>query len=134
MDHPGLVGGLQRLGNLLRNRQRFIDGDRALGDPVGERRPLDEFEHQCPSVISLFDAVDLRDVGVVEAGEDLRFPLEPGKAIRVLGEGVGEDLQRHLAVELGVSRLPDLAHATLAEQSGDVVMSDAGVDGQGHGG
>ncbi len=30
--------------------------------------------------------------GWVEAGEDLRFPLEPGEPIRVSGEGVGENL------------------------------------------
>ena len=34
--------------------------------------------------------MDLRDVRVVQAGEDLRFALEPGEAVGVCGEGVGE--------------------------------------------
>ena len=32
MDHPGLVRCLQHLGDLLCNRQGFIDRDRALGE------------------------------------------------------------------------------------------------------
>ncbi len=61
----------------------------------------------------------------VEAGEDLRLPLEPGQPIRVSREGVGQDLQGDLAVELGVGRLPDLAHAALADEGGDVVMAES---------
>ena len=70
---------------------------------------------------------------MVEAGEDLRLPLEPGEPVRVSREGVGEDLQRDLAVELRVGGLPDLAHAALAEQSGDVVVADRGSGCQSHG-
>ena len=62
---------------------------------------------------------------MVEAGEDLRLPREPGEPIRITGEGVGEDLQRHLAVELRVGGLPDLAHAALAQECGDVVVPEA---------
>ena len=40
MDHPCLVRGLQRLGNLLRNRQRLIQRDRPLRNAVRERRPF----------------------------------------------------------------------------------------------
>ena len=42
---------------------------------------------------------------MVEAGEDLRLALEPGEAVRISREGVGEDLQGDLAVELGVGGL-----------------------------
>ena len=50
----------------------------------------------------LLDAVDGGDVGVVEAGEYLRLPREPGEPIRILSKGVRKDLQRDLAVELRV--------------------------------
>ena len=39
MDDPGFVRGLQRLRDLLPDRQRLIDGDRPFGDPVGEVGP-----------------------------------------------------------------------------------------------
>jgi hypothetical protein len=58
--------------------------------------------------------------------------LEPGEALWISREGVGEDFQRDLAVELGVGRLPDLAHSPLTEQGGDVVVPEAGASGQGH--
>ena len=54
-------------------------------------------------------------VGVIEAGEDLRLPREPGEPVRVRCEGVRENLQGDLPVELGVGGLPDLAHAPLAQ-------------------
>ena len=38
-----------------------------------------------------------------------------------------------IPVELGVGGLIDLAHAALADEGGDVVVAEAGADGQGHG-
>ncbi len=64
---------------------------------------------------------------MVEAGEDLRLPFEPGEAIWISREGVGEDLQRDLAVELRVGGLPDLAHPALAQEGGDVIVPEAGA-------
>ena len=62
-----------------------------------------------------------------ERRENLRLPREPGQAIRIGREGVGEDLQRDLAVELGVGGLSDLAHAALADEGGDVVVAELGA-------
>ncbi len=72
--------------------------------------------------------MDGGNVGVVEAGEDLRLPREPGEAIWISREGVGQDLQRDLAVELRVGRLPDLAHAAFADLGGHVVVGESGAD------
>ena len=60
------------------------------------------------------------------------LPREPGEPVRVSGEGVGEDLQGDLAVELGVGGLPDLSHPAFAEQGGDVVVPEAGAGTEGH--
>ena len=125
MDDAGFVRRLQRLRDLLGNRQRLSQWDRPLRDPVGEGRPFDEFQDERLGVVALLDAVDLRDVRVVEAGEDVRFPLEPGQPIRVSGEGVGQDLQRDLAAQLRVGGAIDLAHAPLADEGGDIVVPEA---------
>ena len=69
---------------------------------------------------------------MVETGENLRFPLEPRKAIRITGEGVGQDLERHLPVQLGIGGLVDLAHAPLANEGGDLVVAESGADLKGH--
>ncbi len=46
-----------------------------------------------PVALGFLDAVDGRDVRVVEAGEDLRLPREPGETVRVSREGVRQDFQ-----------------------------------------
>jgi len=104
-----------------------------LRDPDRQGRSLDQLQHQRPRAVGFLDAVDGGDVRVVEAGEDLRFPLEPREPIRVSREGVGQDLQRDLAVELRVGGLPDLSHAALAQEGGDVVVPEAGAGSEGHG-
>ena len=58
---------------------------------------------------------------MIQAGQHLRLALEPGKPVRIVGKGVGEDSQRNLAVELGVGGLPDLPHPAFPEESRDVV-------------
>ena len=56
-----------------------------------------------------------------EARKHLRFPLEPRQPIRIGRKRFRQDLQRHLAVQLGVGGLIDLAHAAFADLRGDVV-------------
>ena len=59
-------------------------------------------------------------------------PICVAAAVRVSGEGVGEDLQRDVAAELGVGGAIDLAHAGFADESGDVVMAEPGANFQSH--
>ncbi len=89
MNHTRFMCRLQRLRDLLGYWQGLIQRDRPLRDPVSERGPLDQLQDERPRPLGLLDAVDGGDVGMVEAGQDLRLPLEPGQAIGVAGEGVG---------------------------------------------
>ncbi len=54
-------------------------------------------------------------------------PNRPGSPAKASGR-----IQRDLTVELRVGGLPDLAHAPLAEEGGDIVVAEAGAGGQGH--
>jgi hypothetical protein len=49
---------------------------------------------------------------VVKAGEDLRLALEPREALRIVEQGVRENLQGHLAAEAGIAGAVDVAHST----------------------
>ena len=69
---------------------------------------------------------------MIEAGEDLGLSLESGKAIRIRGERLGEDLQSYLPVQLGVGGLIDLSHAPLANEGSDIVMPESRSDLKGH--
>ncbi len=48
--------------------------------------------------------------------------LAPGKPIRITRERFGENLERHLALELRIGGLIDLAHAPLTDEGDHVVV------------
>ena len=50
---------------------------------VGQRRPLDQFHHQRESSVRLLQAVDVRDVRMVQDGEDFGFALEPREPLGI---------------------------------------------------
>jgi hypothetical protein len=66
-------------------------------------------------------------VWVVERREHSRFALETGEAIRIAGEGVRQDLQRDLAIQLGIARAVHLAHAAGPEGGENLVRAEAGA-------
>src|SRR4030095_11559038 len=111
MNDAFLVRGIERICDLARDGQRALGPDASgLNDRVeglagyqlhDERRDLRE----------LFEAVHLRDVGMVERREQTRFALEPRAALRTAGECARQDLDRDVAPELGVPRAIDLAHS-----------------------
>ena len=83
MDDSVHVRRFHRLGNLFGDRQRLVDRDGALCDAVCERRPLDQLHHQRRRASRSLQAIDRRDVGVIERREDFRFTLEPRQPLRI---------------------------------------------------
>jgi len=66
--------------------------------------------------------VHRRNVGVIQASQQLRFPLEPCQPLRLPGELFRQDLDCNFAVEGCVDRFPDHTHATLADLFDQAVM------------
>ena len=56
-------------------------GNRTFRDALGEVFALDELHDDRARACRFLDAVDLRDVRVVEGGEDLGLALEAGQAV-----------------------------------------------------
>ena len=83
VDDTSFVSGFECLSDLLGYRQSFIQRNRALLDPVSQRRPLDQLQHQRTGIVTFLNAVDLRDVRMVQAGKNLRLSLEPCQPIRI---------------------------------------------------
>ncbi len=67
---------------------------------------------------------------MVQSGEGLGFACEPGQAIGVGREGVRQDLQRDIAIELRVACTKDLSHSAFAYWRGDLVSAEAGTGSQ----
>ena len=128
--------GFQGFGDLLRDWQRFVEGDGALRHSVLQRRAFDEFQDQRRCITRTFQAVDVGNVGVVQGREDFGLALEPGEALRVVGERVRSHLDRHVPVQRRVVGAVDLTHPAGANRRDDGVVPDgpAGREGVRHGG
>ncbi len=66
MDDALLVRGFERLRDLSRDGQHFVQRNRSARDAVGERVAVDELEHERSHTISVFQSVDRADVGMIE--------------------------------------------------------------------
>ena len=83
MHDPALVRGAQRLGDLPGDRERLLDRQRTVRDSRGQGLALDQLEHERVRALALFEAVDGRDVRMIQGRQELRFALEPGEVRRV---------------------------------------------------
>ena len=63
---------------------------------------------------------------MVQGRDGPRLALEAGQAIGVLGDLVGEDLDRDLAAQAGVAGAVDLPHAAGPEEVDDLVRPESG--------
>ncbi len=131
MDDAQFMRGFEGLRNLLRERHRVGKRDRAMPDAIGKRRALDQFEHERMRRAAVFKAIDGGDVWMAERGEHLRFSPKSRQPVGIGSERVGQDLQRDVAIELGVASAIHLPHAASAHGIYDFVGTEAGTRGQG---
>ncbi len=132
MHDAGAMRRLQGRGDLARHRQRFVDRQRARGEPFGERLSFDQLQDQELRAVLILEPVDRGDVWVVERREHPRLALEPRQPVAVLEEEVRQGLDRDVPVQVSVPRAIDLAHAAPAERGDDLVRADAGSGREGH--
>ena len=116
------VGLLERLGDLLRDLERLLDGDGAARETLLEVLALHELERQEGLAVRVLESVDRGDVRVVERGEQLRLALEAGEALGVLRHLERQHLDRDVATEGRVGGAVDLAHPAGPEGRGDPVV------------
>ena len=87
MDDALLVRRFERLGDLPRDRQRFVDGiaPRAIRSAsVGPS--TSSITSACMPPI-VFEAVDLRDVGMIQRREQSALRAEPREPLGIGGDG-----------------------------------------------
>ena len=140
MDDAALVRGLERFRNLTGNGQRLVERNGALLDPVRERRPVDQLQHDRSQGrltgrrgLEILEPVNLRDVRVIERCEQLRLTLEPGEPFGIRREQIRQHFDRDLAIEARVPCAIDFAHAALAEDAEDFIRTETGTCGKRHG-
>jgi hypothetical protein len=122
VDDALVVRRLETLGDLESNPQCFLQWNRGAVDALSERFTLGKLHDEQLATVDVLEPVDPGDARVVEGGQDPGLALESSQSVGVGGEGVGQDLDGHLAAELGVLRPPHLAHAALAELVDDSIV------------
>jgi hypothetical protein len=65
MDDPRLVRRFERFGDLPRDGQRFVERNRTLRDPIGQRRAFHQLQHQRAHAVGVFETVDTADVQMI---------------------------------------------------------------------
>jgi hypothetical protein len=132
MDDPLLVRGFERLGDLLRDGESFVNSNWTARDSSIQALAVDELEHEELLAVGLVQAVDRADVRMVQRSKNVGFAAEARKPLRVMRERLRQNLHRNVASELGVARAIDLAHAARAEGSEDFIRTEARADGLRH--
>ena len=84
MNDAVFVCGFQGFGNLRRDRDCLPDRESAAVNALLKRWPFDELHHESRDAFALFEAVNLRDVRVIQRRERFGFALEPRQPARVL--------------------------------------------------
>ena len=126
-----LVRRVECLRELGGDGQRLLERNRSLGEALCEVFAFHELHRQCDDSACVLEPVDRRDVRMIQRGEHLRLAPEAGDSLWIGREGLGQDLDRDLATELGVAGAIHLAHAASADGGEDLVRTDVGTGAQG---
>ena len=125
MDHAAGVGVGHRLRDRLEDRQepgQVVGRARAGREQVGQRLALDQLHgEERPAVGEGAQLVDRHDARVLQLAADLRLLDEPADQVGVVAEVLAEDLDGHVAAEVGVAALEHGAHAAAGDLAVDPV-------------
>ena len=132
MDDTLLVSRLQTFCNLAGTPERFPQRHGAQGNLVSERQPRDQFQNYKPILIPVLEPINRGNILMIQRGENPRFPLEPGKAERIVGQGLGQYLDGYLPTKLGVERLVHFPHPACTKRAEYLVGTESCTSNEGH--
>ena len=108
---------------------RLFHRHRTLVDPVleGGTGAIGHGDEELP-VLGLADVENRADVGVIEGGGGAGFARKALAQQRFVAPLLGQELERHIAVEPGVPGPVDEPHTAAAEPFDDLVMGNRSSD------
>ena len=128
MDDAGVVCPSKPVGDLHREIEEPLHGERSGGQQIAQRLALDELHRDVGKRARGADLVDRDDVGMVERRHRSGFLLEAPDPVGLGGHRLGQDLEGHVAAEPRVVRPVDLPHAARAEAPADGVGTELPTD------
>ena len=132
MGHAFAVGPVEGVGNLDRDANGFIDGERTLRDAVGECLTFKVFHDKVVGIALVPDVVKRADVRMAEVRDDLSFAIET-----CLHVGIAHPLRRqnfdgHTTIQARVCCEIHLAHASGSDSREDFVRAETCTFGDSH--
>jgi hypothetical protein len=127
MDDEVVMGELHRLAHAEEQTEAIGHGELACAAVLVDADAIDVFHDQIGQPFFGRTAVEQpRDLRVLELGQDLALAAESAEQILV-AQWRGDDLDRHLLVELVVGACREIhrAHAAAADLPGDLVRPEA---------
>ena len=133
MHDAGRMRRLEGVGQGDAHVDERHDVERSLRGALQRRLALQQLHDQEDAAVAgLTDVVKRADVGVLQRGHGPRLAQEPLARRRVAGQGGGQHLDRHIALETRVARPVDLPHAAGANGADDFVRPEPSAGGDSH--
>src|SRR5262249_13989313 len=103
VDDALRVRAFKSVANLPHDRNNFVQRQGTPREPLRQVFAVNEFHGEGDATDLLFEAVDLRDMRMIQRSQRSRLTLESCKAFGVLREFFGKQLQRDITIESGVA-------------------------------
>ncbi len=132
MDDTALVRGFKRSGNLQRDWERRVYGNRAALNALTECFALDQFQHDRLRPGVLLESIHRADVGMVQRGQQFCLALKSREPVSVGRKRVREDLDRDLALQPRIACAIHLAHPAASDQRDDFERPESRSTSQRH--
>ena len=132
VDDALLVGSGEALCDLQRVVHGLLLGDRTRVELRAQRLAFQKLHNGVGDAVLVAEVVNGKDVRMRQRRDGLRFALEPCERIGIRGDGLGEDLDRDVSIELLVPRLVHLPHPASTDGGEDLVGAEMGARAKRH--
>jgi len=120
-DHVGLALSLSPN---VSDGHCLVEGKRSLLDAFGQCRSFHQLHDKRAGAIRFFEAVDGSYVRMIKGGEDFCFALEARHSVGVPGKRLGQDFDRHVAVQTRIRSAVHFAHSARADLRLNAIVRD----------
>ena len=125
MHDPVPVGARERVTDFDPDFQGLLERDGALLQATAQRLALEVLHHQEVDLVLVTDVEQRADPRMIQCGNMAGLAFEAQTEFGADGHAAPDHLDRHRAIEAGVVRPIDLAHAATADQRHDFVSAEA---------
>jgi hypothetical protein len=98
VNDAAFVRRFERLRDLLRNLQSFIDRNRAALDSFAEGFTLDQLHDDATRISELLQPVDVRNILVIQRSQELCFTLKSRQPIRIGRKMIRQYLEGYITL------------------------------------